>query len=219
MVVSVDEMTAEIAVAGEMKLAHSGFRDGLQVGQRVEAVIDAADVDIVDVEQDGAIRALRDLAQEFPFAHLGGVEGQIARDVLQQDLPPEGVLHLTDSRHDRSERLLRVGQGQEIVQVASVDPGPAQMIGNPMRFDACRKRANSGEIVEVDGIGAADRQRHAVHDQREALANALQVVERLAAGDEIVFGDDFEPVDGVRLVEDGLIVRSSQAETESRRVS
>src|SRR5260221_10599058 len=44
MVMSVDEMSAEIAVAGEMKLTNPVRRDGLQVCPRVEAVIDAADV-------------------------------------------------------------------------------------------------------------------------------------------------------------------------------
>ena len=101
MVVGVDEMTAEIAVAGQVKLPHSGFRDGMQVGQGVEAVIHAADVDVVDVEQDGAIRSLRDFAQKLPLAHLGGLIGQVAGDVFQQNLPSQGLLHLTDPRHHR----------------------------------------------------------------------------------------------------------------------
>ena len=84
MVVSIDEMTAEIAVTGQMELAHPRWRDRRQVGQWVETMIDAADVDIVDVEQDGAVGALRDFAQELPFAHLGCLIGQIARDILQQ---------------------------------------------------------------------------------------------------------------------------------------
>ena len=114
----------------------------LQVGQRVEAVIDAADVDVVDVEQDGAVGALRNFAQELPFAHLGRLIGEVAGDVFQQDLPAEGVLHLTDPRHHDVQRLLGVGQGKKIVQVASFDSGPAQMIGYPMRFDARRQRPN-----------------------------------------------------------------------------
>ncbi len=162
-------------------------------------MIDAAHVDVVDVEQDGAVRALRHLAQEFPFAHVGFVEGEIAGHVFQQDLPPEGVLDLTDPRDHRGQRFFGIGKRQEIVQVASVDSGPTEVIGYPVRFDARRQRANLGEVVEVDGIGAADRQRHAMHDQREALAYPLQVVQRLAAGHQIVFGDDFEPIDGVRL--------------------
>src|SRR6202166_3639368 len=102
-----------------------------------------------------------------------------------------------------------------IVQVASLDPGPAQVIGNPVRFDARSKRPNSGKVFKIDGIGAADRERHAVHDEREALAYALQVVQRLAAGHQIVLRDDFEPVDGVRLVEHGLIMRGSEAQAKT----
>ncbi len=68
-----------------------------------------------------------------------------------------------------------------------------------MRLDARRQRPHLRKILEVDGIGAADRQRHAVHDQRKALADALQVVQRFAAGNQVVLGDDLEPIDGMRL--------------------
>src|SRR6202011_4210012 len=51
MIVSVDEMSAEIAVAGKMKLTNPVLRYRPQVGQRVDAVIDAADVDIVSSEE------------------------------------------------------------------------------------------------------------------------------------------------------------------------
>ena len=63
---SVDQMAAEIAVARKMKLTHAVRRDGLQISQRVKAVIYAADIDIVDVEQDGAFaQALRQLASDI----------------------------------------------------------------------------------------------------------------------------------------------------------
>src|ERR1700691_1457845 len=84
-----------------------------------------------------------------------------------------------------------------------------------MRFDACRQAADGGEILKIDGVGAADGQGHAMHDQGIALAYPLQVVQRLAAGDEIVLGDDLEPIDGMTLVEDGLVVRGSEAKAET----
>ena len=90
MVVRVDQMAAHIAVAGQMKLTHPILRHGPQVRQRVEAMIDAADVDIVDVEQDGAVGALAQPRAETPTRSSRiCMEGEIARDVFQQDLPPE----------------------------------------------------------------------------------------------------------------------------------
>ena len=84
-----------------------------------------------------------------------------------------------------------------------------------MRLDARGQRPYRGQVLKVERIGAADGQRDSVHHQREALADALQVVERLAAGHVIILGDDLEPVDVVRFGEDGLVVRSSQAETKT----
>ena len=132
----IDQMTAHVAVPGKMKLAHPRFRHRLQVLHRFKAVIDAADIDIVNVEQDIAVGARGNLAQEFPLAHLVGVKAEIAGDILQEDLPAQGILHLTHACNHRRQRLFTVGQGQQIVQIASFDPGPAQMIRNPMRFDA-----------------------------------------------------------------------------------
>src|SRR5882757_7446118 len=84
-----------------------------------------------------------------------------------------------------------------------------------MRFDARGQAAHQRQVLEVDGVGAADGERNAVHHQRKSFSNTLEKRQRLAAGYQIVFGDDFEPIDRVRLVEDGLIVGSSQAKAEA----
>src|SRR6185312_9013381 len=85
-----------------------------------------------------------------------------------------------------------------------------------MRFDACGEVANLGKVFEVDGVGAPDRQRYAVHHQGKALAHPFQVVQRLAPGTQVVLGDDLEPVDRVRLAEHGLVVRRAKAKTEAQ---
>ncbi|MNF14912.1 hypothetical protein D3C80_2173060 [compost metagenome] len=59
---------------------------------------------------------------------------------------------------------------------------------------------------------AADRQRHAVHHQRVVLADGVQVIERLAALDQVVFREDLEPVDGRSLLENRLVVGGAQAQ-------
>ena len=89
-----------------------------------------------------------------------------------------------------------------------------------MRFDARPPAARTDcQILEVDGIGAADRERNAVHDQRKALAHTFQVMQRLAAGNQIIFRDDLEPIDGdearLRWPRSGVCAVQDQ----SRRVS
>ena len=68
-----------------------------------------------------------------------------------------------------------------------------------MRFDARGQRPHHAQILEVDGIGAADRERNAMHDQRKPLAYTFQVMQRFAAGNQVIFGDYLEPIDGMRL--------------------
>jgi hypothetical protein len=102
--------------------------------------------------------------------------------VFQQYLPAQGVLYLADPIDHRGQRFFGVGQGQKIVQVAPFDAGPTQMVGYPVRFDARRQGPYLGKVIQVDWIGAADGERYSMHDQREAPAYALQVVQRLAAG-------------------------------------
>jgi hypothetical protein len=83
----VDQVAAHVAMPGQMKLAHARFRHGLKILYGVKTMVDAADIDVVDIEQDVAVRARRHLAKEIPLAHLVGVKAQIARHVFQQDLP------------------------------------------------------------------------------------------------------------------------------------
>src|SRR5882757_11210746 len=122
----VDQVSALITMPGKVKLPDALLRHGVQIDLRVEAVIDATDVDVVDVEQDGTVRALGDLAQEFPFAHVGLLISQIARYVFKQELLPKRILYLADAGDHMRQRLLVIGERQQVVQVPSADAGPTE---------------------------------------------------------------------------------------------
>ena len=198
-VMRVDQMIAHVTVAGQMELAHALRGDGVQIARCVEPMIHALTWMLLMSSKIAQSARSRDLTQKLPLRHLRGAVRQIARDVLEQDLPSQQVLHLGDSGDDAVECLLGIWQRQQIVHVAPFDAGPAQMIGDPGRLDAAGELAHVYEILPVERIGAADRQRHAVHDEREAVANALEIMQRLAARDQVILGDDLEPIDGVRL--------------------
>ena len=84
---------------------------------RVEVVVEGADIDVVDVEQDLAVGAPRQLGDELPFGQLGGGVGDVARDVLEHQAAAEPVLHLHHPLGDVVQRLLGVGQRQQVVHV------------------------------------------------------------------------------------------------------
>src|SRR5690606_9050870 len=88
-IVSVDQVCVLSAVAGEMDLPDAVARKRREILARVEAVIDAADVYVVHIEQQQAVAACSELRKELVFAHLRLREGDVARNVLDQDLPSE----------------------------------------------------------------------------------------------------------------------------------
>ena len=95
------------------------------------------------------------------------------------------------------------------------------MIGDELGLGALGERLEVAEIVLVERRRRGDRQRHAVHDDRIARADAVQHLERLPAGHHVVLGDDLEPVDRRIAFEDiGVVLRpETQAEAEIGRLA
>ena len=65
-VVRVEQVGAVVGVAGEVELDDALDRHAGEVVARVEAVVEGADEDVVDVEQDAAVGALRDARRGTP---------------------------------------------------------------------------------------------------------------------------------------------------------
>src|SRR5581483_4433268 len=98
------------------------------------AMVESADIDIVDVEQQPASGTPRQLGKKLPFRHFGIGEANIGRDVLQHDGAAKEILDQLNAADDMIECFARIGYGQEVVQILAVHPGPAEMIGNPFRL-------------------------------------------------------------------------------------
>ena len=82
----------------------------------------------------------------------------------------------------------------------------------------CGERLDAAHVVEIQRIGAADRQRNAVQHDGIVRAQPLEVVERAAAGNQVVVGQGFEPGDAAAvLTEQGLVMLGPQPEPESQR--
>jgi hypothetical protein len=72
------------------------------------------------------------------------------------------------------EGLLGVGDRQQVVQVHAVHARPAEVIGNPFGLDARGKRLQALEVVHVERRGGGNGERHAVHDDGIAVADAVE---------------------------------------------
>ena len=101
------------------------------------------------------------------------------------------------------------------MQVAAVDTGPAQVIRDPFGLDARGEPLQRREVLGVERVGTADRERYAVHDHRVVLADPIEVVQRLAPVHEVVLADDLEPVHGWPLFEHRRVVIRPQPQTEA----
>jgi hypothetical protein len=110
------------------------------------------------------------------------------------------------------ERLFTVRQRQQVVHHVPADAAPAQVVGDPCRLDAFGERAQAREIVAVEWVDRADRQRHAVQHDRVVGAHARQDIERSPASDEKVLRNDLEPIDGRARFEHVAVVRRPQAD-------
>jgi hypothetical protein len=117
------------------------------------------------------------------------------------------------------ERLGRIGQRQEVVQVDAMHAGPAEMVGDEGGPKPLGQALQRAKILEIERRRRSNRHRDAVQYDRIIGADALQRGERAAAVDHEIFGNDFEPVDTRLSFEDILVVDWSQpkAETERRR--
>ena len=215
-VVGVDDVRAAVAVSGQVDLPDAFDRNAVQKLDRIETMVERADVDIVHVQQHMAVGASRDFGQEVPFAHLGPAKRHVTRNVLEQDLAAEEILHLAHPGGDMFDRLLRIRNRKQVVQIFTGDSGPAQVIGHPGWLNPLRKPHQRLQVIVVEGVGTTDRQRHPVQHDRVVGAYAIEKIQGFAAGNEVVFGQRLEPVDARVALEYGLVMVGTQAESKAK---
>ena len=98
-------------VAGKVDLGDRARRDRGHCRERVAAVVELVDVQIVHVEQHAAAAAPGELGDEFALRDVACAVLEIARHVLDQHPAPERFLQPRDARAHQRERLLGVRQG------------------------------------------------------------------------------------------------------------
>ena len=122
-------------------------------------------------------------AEEFPFGHRRVGERDIGAGVLEHQRPLEKVLHRADALDDVRQRLFVERNRQQIVRVHARHARPAQVVRDPARLRSRpASRLSFARYSKFERVGAADRQRDAVHHDRVSLGDLLQHVARPTAG-------------------------------------
>jgi len=107
----IDQVVAMVLVTGEVYLADGCDRYCVDEGARVEAVIYAAYIDVVHVEQQLTASTSDQFSDELPLAHLVGTITHVTGNVFQQQGLPESVLDLGDTRYEMAQGRFRVWEG------------------------------------------------------------------------------------------------------------
>jgi hypothetical protein len=92
------------------------------------------------------------------------------------------------------------------VEIATVDAGPAQMIGNEGGLDALDQGLELVEVALPQRIRRADVERDAVEDGRKPSAHVRQNAQRSPARHHVVLAQSFEEIDAER---SGLLLREN----------
>ncbi|MNM75704.1 hypothetical protein D3C81_874990 [compost metagenome] len=185
---------ALIGKAGEVDLADGVQADGGQVVGAVEAVIDAADIEVVEIQQDGAATAALQLSQEGPLAHLAG-QLQIGRGVLDQQLATQALLHPLYLVAQMAERGPGIGHRQQVVEVTPAYAAPAQMLRDPHRLDGRDQGRQLAQMKGIERVGRAQRHTDPVQADGVVCGEFGQHLEAVAVALEVVFAVHLEPAD------------------------
>ncbi len=215
MVVRVEEVLLEFAVAGNVNLCDAMRGHRVDVGKRVETVVLRRDINIVDVEQNAAVGAFDDFGQELPLRHFGDVKLGVAGDVFDDHRHFREVLHLANLLRRHLDCFPGVRHGQQVVGVAAIHRAPAKMVAEPRSFGAARELLEPLQVLTAERIGRAEIHRHAVLHDFVLFENLVEHFERTAAIDHIVFRDDLEPVDDRVTAEDVLVVGNAQTDADA----
>jgi hypothetical protein len=78
---------------------------------------------------------------------------------------------------------------------------PATPVQHPHGAHLIGQRFQLAQVVEIQGVGAANRQRNAVHHDRISLGQLVQNVPGSSAGIHEVLKDDLKPIDGRSLLQ------------------
>ena len=218
-VVRVDDVVAVVAVPSQVNLLHPVRGQGMQIGQWVESMVHAAHVDVVHIHQQQAVGLLRDVGQKLPLARAVMPVADIARHVLQHQPASQHILCATDLCDHMACRFVGVGQRVQVVQLLGARARPAQVVGHPQRLDTVSQGLHALQIRHIHALRRTDGHGHAMHGHGVVAPDGIDHRQRFSTVDEVVVGDDFQPVERLLAREEiGVVLRAqSQAKAGAAR--
>src|SRR5258708_1891066 len=215
MIVSIEDIFFVLGMAGDVNLRETFGGNAVNVIEGIKAVILRGDVNIVDVQEDAAISAFDDFVQEFPFGHFGDVKFGVAADVFDGNGNFQIVSDIANFLRGFFRRLESVRHRKQVVSVAAVNAAPAEVIGKPGSFGTFYQFLEAAQVLAVDTIRGTEVHGDAVLHHTILIDDLIEDVQRPAAIDHEVFGNDFEPVTDRFTGEDVIVMRGAQTDADA----
>ena len=184
-----------VEMAGDVQRCNAMGRDAGEEIEGVVVVVAGVDEDIVDVQQQVAVRFGQHGVDEVDLAHVRAGHGVVG-DVLHRDAPAQHVLHLGDAPGDVLHGFTGERQRQQVVDVAT-GSAVAQVLAVQLHLVQVEEGAGLCQQGAVQRVRAAQRQRQAVAGQAVALAELAQRGTVGTADADPVVGRDLEEIDGI----------------------
>ena len=143
-------------------------------------------------------------------------EAEVARRILDQDSPPQGVLNLIDMTTYDCDGLLRVREREEVVQIGAPGPTPAEVLRDQVGLETADERSQATQVARIEPVGTPQRNADRVERHRVVVPNPLKSADRGSAA-HVVFGMDLEPGNVGTSDDDLGHMRGAKADPDSGR--
>src|SRR6056297_408465 len=208
-----DQVLGFVVVPGDVDIGHPFGRQPFEELHGVVAVIDAVDVDVVDVQQQVAVGAFEHRVDEFQLAQL--VAGRcVIRDVFPGNSPSDKILGLANASGHPVHRFPGKGNRHQVVQMSMLRT-VTEMLGINLDVVLVEKSARAAQEGLVQRFGRAQRKGKPVADERLALGPLPELPAANATDADPVLRGDFHEAQWRQV---GLLKRAQEGppETESR---
>ena len=149
-------------VPGEVDFRHRIAGKGIEVGRGRIAEIVRADIDVVDVEEQAATGAARELGEKIGFVPRMPVDTQIVRGIFDGDAPAERILRAGDIFGNALQRFGGARKRQQVRLVGAAPAAPGEVFRYQPGLDPLGERREAREMASVGGCVGGERQRDAV---------------------------------------------------------
>src|SRR5436190_3691910 len=140
-IVAVDEKRAFgiERMSGEVDLAYPFPGNGIEPFRSIETNIVRADGDVVDVDQQTAAGAPRELGEEARLAPAMLAQVEVMRWIFDQDLPPQRVLNAADIGGAARQHLVGARHWKQVREAAAVQARPREVLRYKRRLEPVDK--------------------------------------------------------------------------------